>query len=78
MAIGLSVVVVIVNQTVLSARVDKILLLSVTVVIEAPNDSDASVSMVLLLDRTTTEASILPFPSPYSLLVHTCTNVLLW
>ena len=28
-------------------------LLSVTVVIEAPNESDASVSMVLLLDHTT-------------------------
>ena len=45
-------------------------MLSVTVVIEAPNESDASVSMVLLLDRTTTEASSFP-PSPYSLLVYT-------
>ena len=36
--------------------------LSVTVVIEALNESDASVSMVIFLDCTTTEASSLPPP----------------
>ena len=52
-------------------------MLSVTVVIEVPNESDANLFMVLLLDHTTTEASsflwcIPPLP-PYSLLVRTRT-----
>ena len=45
-------------------------MLSVTVVIEAPNEGIASISMVIVLDGTTTETSSLP---PLSLLVHTCT-----
>ena len=40
------------SQLAVHAKVELQTVLSVTAVIEAPKESDASVSMVLLLDRT--------------------------